>query len=63
MAQEKEQMQQQIAMLHQLAEQSIAHTHDREERALASRTAAEGDAKVVNLSEHDDIEAYLFTFE
>ena len=62
MAQERSQMHDQITALRQLVEQSTAHR--REERTTpATRTTSEHDAKIAKLTDEDDIEAYLVTFE
>ena len=56
---EKAQMREQLEMLRTLVESRRAD----EERTPAIRTTSESDAKLVKLSEQDDIESYLTTFE
>ena len=56
---EKAQMRKQMEMLRTLVESRRAD----EERAPAIRNTSASDAKLVKLSEQDDIESYLTTFE
>ena len=57
---EKAQMREQMEMLRKLVEDS---RRTEETRTPAGRAGKEGEAKLVKLSEQDDIEAYLTTFE
>ena len=57
---EKAQMREQMEMLRKLVEDS---RRTEETRTPAGRAGKEGEAKLVKLSEQDDIEAYMTTFE
>eukprot|EP00731_Ephydatia_muelleri_P021055 Em0013g782a len=57
---EKAQMREQMEMLRKLVEDS---RRTEETRTPAGQAGKEGEAKLVKLSEQDDIEAYLTTFE
>lgn len=57
---ERTQMKEQMEMLRRLMEDTRQAS---EARASTSRNPSEGEIKLVKLSEQDDIEAYLTTFE
>lgn len=58
---ERAQMREQMEVLRRLVESRRAD--DQDARTSASRTTHEGEVKLVKLSEQDDIESYLTTFE